>query len=480
MSYKQRAPFLVTTILLGLLSGCGGSNPATEQSVTSRPALAVAKASNEHWMANIWNSISHRRLDQILIPGTHDSGTFRMASVTGSVTGRTQIGNFATQLADGIRYFDIRLAERAHTGCADDTVWWFVHGSLDTETRFNSALDHIKSFLDKPGNEKEILILDLQEINLKYDDDRSRDNLFELIQRKLSPHLAKSGWNEKTLKQLVDAGERVVVLVGNAAEKKNLEVNYQPYCGSFDKNNFTTRGSALISAYEYDDPLDWARDVKSRIIDPQLNYDAAMAANSSIKNKARYLDYKNATRQKKLRVIQVVSRPSKNWYANSVMNAPSTRSPDWWLYFPTDLLTFASYRINGRMNYEYNEVEALDWNVLGFSAKTDFPSFLTSSGKCASGWLGMRLRMSLEGNPDWNPANIVIVDNYAPPQHTEENQNSSIDTRFDWVLPDYRDNKWVKDKSGSYVNMFVALNQMELGNQRLANASIPADGTCLQ
>jgi hypothetical protein len=422
--------------------------------------------SNENWMgAKVWDFIKSRRLDQILIPGTHDTGTaFWEDDVEGRIgfnTARTQTGGFGTQLRDGIRYFDVRVEEAAHTGCADDTVWWLIHGPVRTSVRMQQALDEVKAFLDKPGNEKEILILDFQEINLRYNDARARDNLFEMVQRKLSPHLAEAGWQSKTVEQLVSAGQRVVVLLADGAAG-NLAAGYTPFCGNFDKKYFSLRGNGLISAYERDDPLDSAGAVQARHLDAQLNLLAATGSGNA-KDLARFQAYKDATIAEKLRVLQVVSRPSPSWYGISATSRAG---------FPADLLTFVSYRINGRMNYEYDEVRALDWDAFSWSAVPSFRTFLSEAGNCPSGWLGKRLRMSLEGSAEnWNPVNIVVVDNYDP-------VTAQQGTEFDWFLPDYRDGRWVNTGPRSYVDMFVELNKIDTA-RRLAGPVLLQDGECL-
>lgn len=70
---------------------------------------------------------------------------------------------------------------------------------------------------------------------------------------------------------------------------------------------------------------------------------------------------------------------------------------------------------------------------------------------CASGWLGKRLIMGVQGNPDqWNKPNVIIVDNYKP---------LVAAAKFDWVLPKY-DQGWKADWQGSYVDYIIRLNQL--------------------
>ena len=458
---------LATSVAILLFSGCGGGSaedPPALATGASRPALSASPVSPAAWMGGIWDSIQNKRLDQLVIPGSHDSGTGFMDSRFGTNTARTQTGSIATQLRDGIRYLDFRVEEAAHRGCADDSVWWFNHGTYRSQTRLMTALDEIKDFLSDEAHAKEFLILDFQDISLNYNDGRARDNLLSMIERRLGAYLAKPGWQQKTLGELRNDGQRVVVVLGISAAS-NLDPNYKPSaCGQFDRQNFTLRRDALISVYE---EFDWARDIKSRIVDAQLN---KVAANNSgnEKDKAYFDAYRSATDNGKLRVLQLIVRPSNNWFAMSWSEALANR-----VGFPYDLLTLTSLRINGRLNYNYNEDDALNWSLTSWSYTRNFTQFLQTAPACPSGWLGKRLRMGLEGDPaQWNPPNIVIVDNYVP-------ERADASTQHNWILPDHVSGQWVQDFSGSYVGMFIRLNQINTEGRRLKSVADLADERCL-
>lgn len=430
----------------------------TNARIESRP--------NQNWMADIWNSIKDKKLIEIIIPGTHDSGTAFMDSNQARATARTQTGSFGTQLKDGIRYFDVRLEEAKHWGCADDSVWWFRHGPFRSKTQFMSALADTKQFLE--ANPYEFIILDVSDGDAST---KSRDNLLNLIEKHLGSYLAKTGWNKKTLAELKEENQRVIVITNNALDA-NFKAEYKSSCGQFDKNNYTLRSAAIMSYYaEYAN----ASEIKSKIIDAQLN--KSNATNTGDRDK--FDGYKTA--EDKLRVIQVVTRPGGGWYAimytEGVMSGRD--------YFPFDLLTYTSYRINGLMNYKYNEDDALDWNVASVSYQTDFPLFLSSGSNCETGWLGKRLRMGIEGDPaNWNRPNIVIVDNYDPVKDGKNPTVSQYNTYYDWILPDYHNGLWVKSQAGSYVDMIVSLNKIAAGdgarNSRLSSVTDLQDNQCLQ
>ena len=60
------------------------------------------------WMGQDMAFIGNKRLADIAIPGTHDSGTARVSGLLAS-TAKTQTQSIGQQLQDGIRYLDLRV-----------------------------------------------------------------------------------------------------------------------------------------------------------------------------------------------------------------------------------------------------------------------------------------------------------------------------------------------------------------------------------
>jgi len=441
---------------------------------------AESGGSNEHWMKDNWEHIKNKKLSEIVIPGTHDSGTYQLAWGTGGDTAKTQTNSIGDQLKDGIRYFDLRVREAHHRGCADPSVWWLFH-TWDSY-RLQVALDEIVSYLSKPGNENEVIILDFQETDIElYHDERARNALLGMIQDKLGAYLVKSEgdsvWKDSMLDDLVKKKQRVVVLLENGlynrikAEPK--DTIYQCYGKRINYTNFSDRTTEMISAYDEDyakssgqiqylissefdqnylSSAMWHTQVanyeerwkiylkKVRSGDMKkweynLGFpDSALLADNPDQPdrfKSRVSDrvntYKNFQKEHKLRVLQLVSRPSNSWYAGA------TAVP----FAGDDLLSYAKREINDPLNFK---------------------------GSCAEGWLGKRLRMGREATGAWNAPNIIITDNYKA---------------TNWSLPDYENGKWVKGFSGSYVDMIIALNKIKR-SERLANVADMQDGQCLQ
>lgn len=85
-------------------------------------------AVNDQWMNLLNSAIGSSTLSNVVIPGTHDSATAGINDSTGPSTAKTTTQTITQQLNQGIRYFDFRVREIAHRGCADPTTFVFYHG----------------------------------------------------------------------------------------------------------------------------------------------------------------------------------------------------------------------------------------------------------------------------------------------------------------------------------------------------------------
>lgn len=123
--------------------------------------LEIDKKTTEftmNWMSNIVDST---RVKDIVIPGSHDSGTSTL-----NWLGSTQDVDTATQLEMGVRYFDLRVRKK------DDELRIF-HGPL-TGAEFEPILTGFKTFL--AGHPTETVILDFQHF-----DGQSQDDVAALV-----------------------------------------------------------------------------------------------------------------------------------------------------------------------------------------------------------------------------------------------------------------------------------------------------------
>jgi len=272
--------------------------------------------------------------------------------------------------------------------------------------------------------------------------------------------------------------KRVFVLLENFLYAKINKPDFKPGCGvgKIDSGNFSNRTTEMVSAYDEDyaktyhqmkylisSELDQAYmssnlwNIQEKIYQERYNIyvmevvkagmakelydltypDSALLASTPddpydfrSKMLKRVKNYKELQASNKLRVMQLVSRPSNSWYA------AATAAP----FAGDDLLTYATREINIPLNF-------------------------MASG-CEEGWMGKRLRMGVEGDSTkWNTPNIIISDNYKASQ---------------WVLPDYQNGKWVKSQKGGYVDLAITLNKIKRDPSRLGGMTDFADGQCLQ
>ncbi|MBL8299374.1 MAG: hypothetical protein JNN30_13630 [Rhodanobacteraceae bacterium] len=156
-----------------------------------------------HWMQDYDARISQRTLASLVLPGTHDSGTYAIAfdstiandgnvptwvnfayglpvigrTVTEVIASwaKTQALTIGEQLNAGIRFFDLRVLESGGE-------YYMVHTLFSAN--LNDALSDIAAFLRT--NTKEIIILDFQHIY----DVANQDDLFDKINFFLGPWLA--------------------------------------------------------------------------------------------------------------------------------------------------------------------------------------------------------------------------------------------------------------------------------------------------
>ena len=134
----------------------------------------LSEDSDKKWMRNINQNL---RLNQINIPGTHDSGTYAIGSnslpiadIVRSEWGRTQSLDIYEQLLHGIRYLDIRLESNK------DLDIYLTHNMFDCTNRKTGDLYYLKDVFDEIidflyFNPSETVIMHLKNDNVEtYDD----------------------------------------------------------------------------------------------------------------------------------------------------------------------------------------------------------------------------------------------------------------------------------------------------------------------
>ena len=111
-------------------SSRSGTPPAAQKSAKGTQPLCVLNMpySGPTWMNDIFPCLLYRKLSEIGIPGSHDSGTYAFTFFEDGGFATTQDEDFTHQLNDGMRAFDIRVEYNA-TG-AEGPGWYVYHGPI--------------------------------------------------------------------------------------------------------------------------------------------------------------------------------------------------------------------------------------------------------------------------------------------------------------------------------------------------------------
>ncbi len=146
-----------------------------------------------------------RPLRELVIPGSHDAGTFVMEHRIDNNSSKCQEISILEQLKAGSRYLDLRARK------AKDGLYWMFHGAAWTHVKLVDVLTDIKTFLDQSTGE--IVIA-----TLLIDDKTNEDSGWEWACKQVERYMATpSDVNDKsfadvTLKELRSAGKRLVLL----------------------------------------------------------------------------------------------------------------------------------------------------------------------------------------------------------------------------------------------------------------------------
>jgi hypothetical protein len=103
------------------------------------------------WMGYLQSNNMDKRLTEITIPGTHDTGTWKVVAETAS---KCQDMDLWEQLNHGIRFIDIRLYPGENNGQSDLAVW---HGSTPGYVWFSDVVKTCRKFFEDHPTETIIM-----------------------------------------------------------------------------------------------------------------------------------------------------------------------------------------------------------------------------------------------------------------------------------------------------------------------------------
>lgn len=157
-----------------------------------------AVMNKEHWMG-AYPELGRLRIDQLILPGTHDSGMDKQANGLSLPNEITQDVPCIEQIRGGIRVLDLRV--RAYPQHAQTSALHFqlFHLNSSGRTIKEDIVDALNGFYENPDNAKEIVILDFHEFS-RFDPDEHR--LLQALLAELGPRMIPYSLHGLTLDEL--------------------------------------------------------------------------------------------------------------------------------------------------------------------------------------------------------------------------------------------------------------------------------------
>jgi hypothetical protein len=111
------------------------------------------------WMNDLFANLQDQKLADIVFPGSHDTATYALLNDPISLVGKAQTEDITSQLNDGIRDLDLRVA---YQPICVPAGWYVVHGILNPCTlSLSDMLSQIGQWTILPGHEHEIILVGL-------------------------------------------------------------------------------------------------------------------------------------------------------------------------------------------------------------------------------------------------------------------------------------------------------------------------------
>jgi hypothetical protein len=201
------------------------------------------------WMGRLYAASAHfrtRRLDEIVIPGTHDSGCYGTTSEPlASPFSNTQEADITTQLNRGIRYFDLRFKNAQGARSSFLIYHSFIHYPSSTLTSF---LASIVNFLQE--NPSEILILNVKQLAVEEKDDFLI--FFNQLHEALKTYMAERKLRDqdtRTIHDMITRNERIILSVYLEKEYRHI-LERLPYREQLWDNIFSPYDEDLYKTHD--------------------------------------------------------------------------------------------------------------------------------------------------------------------------------------------------------------------------------------
>lgn len=186
--------------------------------------------SKEHWMGAL-PGLGRLRIDQLILPGSHDSGMDKQADNIVPPQEVTQDVSCIEQIRSGIRVLDLRV--RASREYTPDSAYRYklYHMSTSGRTVQGDVLRELNAFYEDPANAREIIILDFHQ----FDNFSAQEHqwLLQMLDTHIGQRIIPGALSHLTLEDLWDQhpGKTVVIAYNASARGHHWKGVEQDWAG---------------------------------------------------------------------------------------------------------------------------------------------------------------------------------------------------------------------------------------------------------
>jgi len=171
------------------------------------------------WMQDSFQAIGSRSLPELMLPGTHNSGTYprQLDESVLQMISKYQMNqdeNIFNQLVFGIRYLDLRVGYSKVKQRAERL--WIYHDIFRTEVSADEVFEQVRKFLDLTTHE--IVIMDFHRFTVGFQNENSQTlrerhaKLIELLFKHLGPYVVPSYLGQHApLQEYISMNKRLLV-----------------------------------------------------------------------------------------------------------------------------------------------------------------------------------------------------------------------------------------------------------------------------
>lgn len=195
------------------------------------PLERVEKSDSSLWMKRIPDA---RNINELSIPGTHDSGALHSI---GDVAGKCQSVTIENQLNLGVRFLDIRLQLK-------NNELVIVHSFVDQRLSFLKVLDQITRFIK--DNPSEFLIISLKED----EEPKNSTKDFSEVLTEVIDDYSEIIMKDTALPKTLGSARGKIYVLSRVSE---VDFGYPAYSGWRDSTSFEIGNIFVQDNYRIDD-----------------------------------------------------------------------------------------------------------------------------------------------------------------------------------------------------------------------------------